>query len=161
VRAVFNTRCGGCHNGVGTAANRVKLDDIPASTGSGGAGGVSGGAGVSGGGGVTGAGTSGGGGLGGVGGAGGPTPLDDATLYNTLTTMLDNSFQSCGGEILVKPGDLAGSFLITKLTVDNPVCNSIQWSRMPLGCGPSNTAKCLTTDQLATIENWISGGAPH
>jgi hypothetical protein len=150
VRAVFNARCGACHNGVGTAATRVKLDDIAAAAGSGGAGNSAGngGAGNAAGSGGNAAGS------GGVGGSG-PTPLDDATLYNTLTTALVGT-PTCAGDILVVPSNLASSFIITKLTSDTPGCGQ----RMPAGC-TSTPSSCLTTDQLNTIQNWISGGAPH
>jgi hypothetical protein len=154
LRAVFDSRCGTCHNGVGNAATRVKLTDIAAAAaGSGGAGNSAG----SGGAGTTagGAGTStAGGGVGGASSA--PTPLDDATLYLSLTTALPEGTATCGGEVLVVPGDLATSFLITKLTSDSPGCGN----RMPAGCS-STPSKCLTPDQLDTIQNWISGGAPH
>jgi len=58
--------------------------------------------------------------------------------------------------VLVVPSNLASSFIITKLTVDAPGCGN----RMPAGCS-TTPSKCLTVDELNTIENWISGGAPH
>ncbi|HEY5373081.1 MAG TPA: hypothetical protein VIK01_05310, partial [Polyangiaceae bacterium] len=118
VRAVFDSRCAGCHNGVGAAATRVKLDDI-----------------------------------------GSCTTLSNADLYATLTTGLPDGTQTCGGKTLVVPSDLVNSFIVTKLTVDNPVCGTA-FNRMPLGC-TTTPAKCLTSDELTTIENWITGGALH
>jgi hypothetical protein len=85
------------------------------------------------------------------------TPLDDATLYNTLTTALSGT-PTCAGKTLVVPSDLANSFIVEKLTSDSPACGA----RMPAGCNSTTgAAKCLDSTDLATIENWISGGAPH
>ena len=88
----------------------------------------------------------------------GATPLSDTDLHATLTAALPDATATCGGKILVVPGDVASSFLVTKLTVDSPVCAAAT-NRMPFGCS-TDASKCLSDADIATIKGWITAGAP-
>lgn len=55
------------------------------------------------------------------------------------------------GEVLVRPGDAANSWLVVLIGSDD--ARRQGFSRMPLGSGP------LTANQIATIINWIDRGA--
>lgn len=57
------------------------------------------------------------------------------------------------GEILVRPGDAANSWMAIAIRDDAVRRNGL--ARMPLGSGP------LTPNQIQTIVNWINRGAPN
>jgi hypothetical protein len=61
--------------------------------------------------------------------------------------------RQCGGtKLLIKPGDVAGSYLVDKLFGVN-LCNGGQ---MPAGPGGN-----LTMQQIDSIRAWVCGGAPN
>jgi hypothetical protein len=66
--------------------------------------------------------------------------------------LIDQPAQTRLGEILVRPGDAANSWLVIAIS-DDPVRRR-GLPRMPLGSGP------LTPNQIQTIVNWINRGAP-
>ena len=57
------------------------------------------------------------------------------------------------GEVLVRPGDAANSWMVIAIRDDAERRNGL--ARMPLGSGP------LTPNQIQTIVNWINRGAPN
>jgi hypothetical protein len=56
------------------------------------------------------------------------------------------------GEILVRPGDAANSWMV--VAIGENAARRMGLARMPLGSGP------LTPNQIQTIVNWINRGAP-
>jgi hypothetical protein len=57
------------------------------------------------------------------------------------------------GEVLVRPGDAANSWMVIAIGDDAARRGSL--ARMPLGSG------ALTPNQIQTIVNWINRGAPN
>jgi hypothetical protein len=57
------------------------------------------------------------------------------------------------GQVLVRPGDAANSWLVIAIRDDD--ARRLGLARMPLASGP------LTPNQIQTIVNWISRGAPN
>ncbi len=55
----------------------------------------------------------------------------------------------------VVPGDPGKSYLLNKVRGTN-LCGG---TRMPKGCGTGGGPKCLTNEDIATLESWIRGGA--
>jgi len=74
---------------------------------------------------------------------------------NLVNAPAANRAGNVRGLILVKPGDPAGSFLLTKLRLTSP-------SDPSFGPGQPATAPGSTcAETLAIIENWIQRGAPN
>ena len=57
------------------------------------------------------------------------------------------------GEVLVRPGDAANSWMV--IAVQDDAARRLGLARMPLGSGP------LTPNQIQTIVNWVNRGAPN
>lgn len=66
--------------------------------------------------------------------------------------LIDRPSPTRSGEILVRPGDAADSWLV--IAIGNDEARRRGLPRMPLGSGP------LTPNQIQTIVNWINRGAP-
>jgi hypothetical protein len=74
-----------------------------------------------------------------------------ADVWNDLTTFPPNA---PAGYMLIVPGDVAHSWLVEKVTKDQPG-GAGYGARMPYA------APNLCADTVATIENWINRGAPN
>lgn len=57
------------------------------------------------------------------------------------------------GEVLVRPGDAANSWMV--VAIGDDAARRMGLARMPLGSGP------LTPNQIQTIVNWVNRGAPN
>jgi hypothetical protein len=57
------------------------------------------------------------------------------------------------GEVLVRPGDAANSWMV--IAISDDAARRLGLSRMPLGSG------ALTPNQIQTIVNWVNRGAPN
>ena len=57
------------------------------------------------------------------------------------------------GEILVRPGNAANSWMV--IAIGDDAARRLGLARMPLGSGP------LTPNQIQTIVNWVNRGAPN
>ena len=57
------------------------------------------------------------------------------------------------GEVLVRPGDAANSWMV--IAISDDAARRTGLARMPLGSGP------LTPNQIQTIVNWVNRGAPN
>jgi hypothetical protein len=79
--------------------------------------------------------------------------LTAADAYDALVNRPAD--ETCGGTRVV-PNDPAASYLIQKLTQDNP-CQGVRMPR-PFEVLP---VAPLPADQIAVISNWIAGGAPR
>lgn len=73
-------------------------------------------------------------------------PLANGQSYSALV----NQPAGCGGGLLVKAGDVGGSYLYNKVTGAG-MCSG---SKMPKG-------KTLSSNQIALIEAWICNGAKN
>lgn len=80
-------------------------------------------------------------------------PLTAGSSYAALVN--HRALQPCGGTRVV-PGHPEQSYLIAKLTQDTP-CDG---ARMPQPYEPFLPFIALTDEQMATITDWISAGAP-
>lgn len=67
--------------------------------------------------------------------------------------LINQPSQTRIGEILVRPGDAANSWLVIAIGEDAVRRGSLP--RMPLASGP------LTPNQIQTIVNWVNRGAPN
>ena len=67
--------------------------------------------------------------------------------------LVNQPSQTRGGQVLVRPGDAANSFMVIAISDDAAKRQGLP--RMPLGSGP------LTPNQIQTIVNWINRGAPN
>ncbi len=74
------------------------------------------------------------------------------TPASAHAALLNRPSQTRAGEVLVRPGDAADSWLAIAIGPDE--ARRLGLSRMPLGSGP------LTPNQIQTIVNWINRGAP-
>ena len=85
-------------------------------------------------------------------------------LHGLLTTAIPAGIAHCVGSIPVKPGDAAGSFLLTALKGAGTACptGGGNIGRMPDNCSTAanSTNKCLTDVQIKLISDWIAAGAP-
>jgi len=68
-------------------------------------------------------------------------------------TLIGRPSRLAAGEVLVRPGDAAGSWLVAMIGSD--AARRGPFPRMPLASG------ALTPNQIATIVNWINRGAPN
>ena len=66
-----------------------------------------------------------------------------------------NRLGSARGLVLVKPGDPANSFLLTKLRLMSAIDPAYG------GGQPASAPGSTCADALAAIEQWIQGGAPE
>lgn len=57
------------------------------------------------------------------------------------------------GEVLVRPGDAANSWMV--IAISDDAARRMGLARMPLGSG------ALTPNQIQTIVNWVNRGAPN
>jgi hypothetical protein len=57
------------------------------------------------------------------------------------------------GEVLVRPGDAANSWMV--IAIRDDAARRMGLARMPLASGP------LTANQIQTIVNWVNRGAPN
>lgn len=57
------------------------------------------------------------------------------------------------GEVLVRPGDAANSWMV--IAIGDDAARRLGLARMPLGSG------ALTPNQIQTIVNWVNRGAPN
>jgi hypothetical protein len=75
------------------------------------------------------------------------------TRASAHAALINKPAQTSVGEILVRPGDAANSWLVIAIGDDAVRRGSL--SRMPLASGP------LTPNQIQTIVNWVNRGAPN
>lgn len=68
------------------------------------------------------------------------------------TALVNRPSQTRPGQILVRPGDAANSWLVIAISSDD--ARRLGLARMPLGSGP------LTANQIQNIINWVNRGAP-
>ena len=80
-------------------------------------------------------------------------------LHTLLTTVIPAGSPHCAGSTPVKPGEVAGSFLLAALKGGTacPVGGG-SIGRMPDLCAKSNS--CLTDAQIKMFSDWIAAGAP-
>jgi len=71
---------------------------------------------------------------------------------SAFEAIIDQPSRIVVGEVLVRPGDAANSWLA--ILISDDVVRRKGVARMPLGSG------ALTPNQVATILNWINRGAP-
>lgn len=74
------------------------------------------------------------------------------TRASAHAALINRPTQTRTGEVLVRPGDAADSWLAIAIGPDE--ARRLGLPRMPLGSGP------LTPNQIQTIVNWINRGAP-
>lgn len=67
--------------------------------------------------------------------------------------LVNRPAQTRPGEILVRPGDAANSWLV--IAIGDDASRRRGLPRMPLASGP------LTPNQIQTIVNWVARGAPN
>jgi hypothetical protein len=67
--------------------------------------------------------------------------------------LINRPSQTRQGEVLVRPGDAANSWLV--IAISDDAARRMGLARMPLGSGP------LTPNQIQTIVNWVNRGAPN
>jgi hypothetical protein len=80
------------------------------------------------------------------------TPLDDAVLYDKLTTY---KTMKCGKRVLVKPcAPDESAFYLAQVGT----CPELP--QMPFGCLPEND-NCTPADKLEGLRQWIANGAPR
>ena len=75
------------------------------------------------------------------------------TPDSAWAAMVNRPSRLVAGEVRVRPGDGAGSWLSVMIGTD--IQHRAGFARMPLGSGP------LTANQIATILNWIDRGAAN
>ena len=73
-------------------------------------------------------------------------PFAHAALINTPSQLRP-------GEVLVRPGDAANSWMV--IAIGGDAARRMGLARMPLGSG------ALTPNQIQTIVNWVNRGAPN
>lgn len=86
-------------------------------------------------------------------------------LYGRLTTALPVGTSHCDGTVMVVPGNVEMSFLVTSVAGPNGVkvtCkkgNGTQMiAKMPDHC--PDERPCLTEEQVKLLTDWVAGGAP-
>lgn len=80
----------------------------------------------------------------------------DFTATSTRDALVGRASVHAMGLVLVRPGDLDGSFLLAKLTNDLPSDPRLRGVAMP----PAEPWTMLPESELEAIRCWIAGGAP-
>lgn len=75
------------------------------------------------------------------------------TRASAHAALINRPAQTRIGEVLVRPGDAAGSWLVIAIRDDSARRRGLP--RMPLASG------ALTPNQIQTIVNWVNRGAPN
>lgn len=75
------------------------------------------------------------------------------TRDSAYTALVNRPSRLRAGEVLVRPGDAANSWMV--IAIRDDAVRRMGLARMPLGSGP------LTSNQIQTIVNWINRGAPN
>lgn len=75
------------------------------------------------------------------------------TRASAHAALIGTPAQTRPGEVLVRPGDAANSWLVIAIRDDAARRRGL--ARMPLASGP------LTPNQIQTIVNWVNRGAPN
>ena len=85
------------------------------------------------------------------------TDLRASGLYSRIVNQ--NATKSCTTQKLIVPNSPSTSLISNKIKGTNLGGCGV---RMPNGCSTtsSNPRACLTTTQIATVDNWINAGAP-
>jgi hypothetical protein len=78
-----------------------------------------------------------------------------ANLYKTLTQPLAD-VEKCVGKTLAVANNPSGSLLPEIVGPGGASCAA----RMPYMCGTGGGRMCLGQNDISTITNWISAGAP-